>query len=116
MDDRFKLSILVLFVFLIQSCQVYNSGSNDLTEFAGGSSFNKSKAIFASKCSGCHNYQNFTEQEFINAGYLVQGDADLSKIYNRLKGAGVGGVEDMPPSGSLSSDDLETIYNWVMGL
>ncbi|MEZ4873275.1 MAG: c-type cytochrome [Bdellovibrionales bacterium] len=70
--------------------------------------------IIASNCSGCHGAsgQGGVSQikdvaHLIQSGLIVPGDSSQGRL--------IGSIEDgsMPPSGGVSSADLQTLKNWV---
>ena len=114
-------SLLTTALFLgITGCALHtdNSSAGDRTRFSAGSeTFLAARAIFKQSCVPCHQYEAYTEEQFKAEGLIVVGDLNSSVIYNCLKGSGGGqGKKDMPPSGSLSADQMNIIATWVQSV
>lgn len=117
-----QYKILSIFVLLLSACgQNSNSFSNDETNFgnssvAGSAQFKAVNLILVQNCSDCHAYSNYSEADWISKGYISPGKPDGSKLFQRLIGSGVPGPQDMPVNGALSSDDIQTIRDWINGI
>ena len=89
--------------FLLTSCQVYNSTSNDsLTSTAASPTvlpnnpesarFVAAFTVLSNNCINCHIYQHSfssfnTESQFKNAGLVVAENVASSCLYLKLKGS-----------------------------
>jgi uncharacterized membrane protein len=79
------------------------------------------KPILDSKCVGCHS--QFSSYNGVVNGvgsgycsgrrYVVPGDPNSSLIYLKITNPPCG--SKMPPGGSLSEDEIDTIKNWILG-
>jgi mono/diheme cytochrome c family protein len=111
MTWRLSLACLMI-AFLSVSCmQAENSNSADKTTWGSDDTpFGRAKKVMAQNCAQCHPFAGQTEDELAASGDIVKGNADNSKIYQRLNGIG-GSV--MPTSGALSSGDIGIIRDWI---
>jgi hypothetical protein len=83
------------------------------------------KPILNSKCVGCHSqlssYNGVVNgtargsacQGTQNSNYVVPGDPNSSLIYLKITNPPCG--SRMPPGGSLSQSEIDTIKNWILG-
>lgn len=101
------------------SCQTENSSSQDAEQYSdigGHPGFAAARAILSQNCAKCHSYNTMSEDELVQAGVLVLGDAANSPLYYRLVGSTKGGgPKTMPPGGALSISDLNKIETWIDG-
>ena len=75
--------------------------------------------IFDSNCTSCHGYPNqygdlvlFSYDDLMNSGTVVPGDASSSSLYDRItREESENG--DMPPTGSLSDEEIALIEAWI---
>ena len=102
-------------VFILSSsCQVYNSSTSDVVKYSGdGTPFSNAQIVFATKCTPCHNFHVTLERDLILTGKVFKGDIYASPIITRLRGAGLGGKEDMPPNSQLTQDEIDIIQEWI---
>lgn len=76
--------------------------------------------IFKAKCTSCHGtmggWTGTTYEEAVNSGEdgptVIPGDPDASRLVQSLVGTHPDGVV-MPPSGSMSSADIQKIVDWI---
>ena len=76
--------------------------------------------IFQAGCTACHGnlggWTGTTYDEAVNSGTgsptIIPGDPDNSRLVQSLIGTHPDGVV-MPPSGSLSEVDIQTIIDWI---
>ena len=94
--------------------------------------FAPAKAVLERNCTSCHSSggradfapMNFQfESEFIQAGLIVPGDVDQSKLIHRVQGysgpgpgADVPFSSNMPLNSSISAQDLSILKAWVVAL
>lgn len=99
--------------FFSTSCmQTENSNSQDKSTWANEAGpFGQAKKIFATSCTPCHSFQAMTEDELVSSGRVVKGSPDSSILFKRCNGS-VGPM--MPPSGSLSTGDLDKLQAWIL--
>jgi hypothetical protein len=91
--------------------QAENSNSADKTTWGSDDTpFGRARKVMSQNCAQCHLFSSQTEDELVSSGEIVKGNADGSKIYQRLNGIG-GSV--MPTSGALSSGDIGIIRDWI---
>lgn len=101
--------------------QVENSSSNDFNLSSGenleetSSEFLEVRAI-VDGCLGCHGDFGTTQAEWIQNGLVVPGEPFSSSLYFRLKGSEGPGTKNMPPFGSLVSEDVLKIQTWIENL
>jgi hypothetical protein len=120
------IGVLLLSVFIGPGCgssivQVENSFSGDGsrygTEFDSSSAFGQARVVMSNRCAQCHaEFVSRTESQWVSLNLVVAGNATGSSLYGRLRGSGVGGVENMPPSGTLTTQELDAVRNWINGL
>lgn len=124
-----KKILLVLFLcatgIALNSCfQTENSSSSDANTYGGLDPSNPSDALFADakevwrvNCTPCHAFNGLSKSELISAGLIVEGDAQNSKIYYRMRSsAAPTGPKNMPPSGSLTSGDIQVVADWISSI
>lgn len=115
MVSRLSSSLLILILFA--GCQVYNSSTWDEIKYAQLTGyFATVQTIFSSKCTPCHNYHTYTEQQFIDEILVTAGDATTSEVFYRLKGSGSNNQENMPIGGQLTLEELDAIKLWIENL
>lgn len=81
--------------------------------------FDKARAIFTERCSECHyGFPEMTEEEWVSEGYVVGKAPERSLVFRKIRGSGVGGPQDMPPSvsQSLTADEVSAIRAWIESL
>ncbi len=110
--------LLFLVSFSLGSClQTENSNSLDQDIYGsidGSPEFLQARTVFTANCATCHIFHTLKEEEFVNTGEVLKGDAENSLIYYRLSGSsGTQGPKDMPDGGTLSADDVAKIKNWI---
>ena len=118
----FSLAVLMSLV----ACQDYNSNSNDGDRFRQvtltppSANFEKAYYIIQERCTSCHtsgihnSWASYTnEQDWIDKGYVVEGDPDSSRLIFRIINHG-STDSDMPLGmGPLPSDEYEDLKEWV---
>lgn len=106
-----KIIVLFMISFYAVGCQVNNSNSGDDVKFSDGA-----QGIFQNRCSQCHGYGSYDNARFISEGLVVAGNPAGSPLFSRLRGSAVGGLENMPPTGDITSDEVALIRTWIEGL
>ena len=105
----------------------YNSFSEDASRYApeptidpndpASVRFGAVRAIIKSRCVSCHgDFPGYTQDQWIQYGYVVAGSPDTSLLYGKLRGSGAPGDQDMPPDGPLLSTDVQAFNDWITGL
>jgi len=71
-----------------------------------------------SACLSCHgNFNYATDAKWVSSGLVVAGNPGGSKLFTYLKGNGISGSKaNMPPSGSLASDQVNAVKTWIQGI
>jgi hypothetical protein len=114
------LTVLMTGVLLGCDVQTYNSSSEDESSLVptvtGDSNFLAANAIFRQKCSACHDFHRKSAGELVAEGKVVAGNLAASSLYARLRGAGVGGNENMPTIGTITGAELAIIQRWILNL
>ncbi len=80
--------------------------------------FEKINDLLTAKCSDCHyDFPRMSEQELVTAGYFVPLAPERSLLFRKMRGANVGGPENMPPaaSQSLTAAEIEMVRTWING-
>jgi uncharacterized membrane protein len=103
-------------ISIFPGCQVYNSSSQDEQRFAGGSPEEKARGVLAVRCAACHAFHTTSLTSLMNTGHVVPGQPASSTLLTRIRGAGLGGTENMPPSDSVSAAEIDTIKVWIEGV
>jgi mono/diheme cytochrome c family protein len=114
---------LLLLTFFLTSCvgQTINSNTFDDSTYAPpaydtNTTEGKNLAILQSQCATCHahaEWSSFTSaQDYINYGYIVEGDSSSSFIITRLKNEG----GNMPQGSSMSDADYQSLKSWIDGM
>ena len=122
--------LLLILVVLTAACElhVYNSATNDAFRFSSVSCdqsqpscqrFAAAITVVKNNCVLCHSNMNAfqSDQDWISNGYVVKNNPATSSVFNRLRGAGLGGPqENMPQGGALSSAEVTTIRDWIQNM
>lgn len=115
------LAALLFVAAVLGSClplNTLNSVSSDAGRYSigGTSEFVAAREVMASKCISCHSYfLDYSEADWVQAGWVRRADAEGSLLFQRLKLNGLGG--DMPPDDpSWSPAELQTIRAWIESL
>lgn len=101
--------------------QTENSFSDDPSLYSGvgtgGPEFVAFKQIMFNRCSSCHaDFVSNTEAEWISEGKVVAANPDGSPLFQRIRGSGTGGLENMPPDVTLPTSEIESIRTWINSL
>jgi len=92
------------------------------TVFSGIDYTTQIQPIFSDNCGGCHTTNSYgglnlsSYNQLMNGGdggeVIVPGDAQSSSLYDRIT-RDDSEAGDMPPSGSLTDDDIDLISQWI---
>lgn len=103
--------------------QTLNSFSGDAERFTvevfdtsdpGAVRFAEARRVLRQSCVSCHAaFGAYNEVDWLGFGYVVAGSAAESHLYRKIRGAGVGGDENMPPGITLRAGDLGAIRSWI---
>lgn len=110
---RAQRAKMVLLARLIKSC--LDGGADEKVDFSAV------QPIIEINCMGCHtaqgSWQN-AEEWFISSGKVIPGNLASSPLYGYLKENREGFAPATMPKGmsALSSDNINTIRNWIIGL
>jgi uncharacterized membrane protein len=101
--------------------KVYNSSSSDLARYgtgvAGSGNFLTARTVMTSQCFTCHsNWAGFDESAFIAGGLVVARSLSGSKLYTRLRGNNISPTGNMPPTGILTSQEVDAFSVWISGM
>jgi uncharacterized membrane protein len=99
----------------------YNSSTADALKYgsnvAGSANFQLARQVMLNSCFTCHGaWANWSEADFVSTGHVVARSPADSMIYYRLIGNDTGNPGDMPQNGALSTEDLNTIKTWILGM
>jgi len=75
--------------------------------------------IITGSCVRCHSsFGILTEAQWVSLGYVVEGSADTSLLFQRLRGSGAGEAskQNMPPDASNTEDEITSIRDWIDNL
>lgn len=82
--------------------------------------FLAAKSVIDAKCLSCHssdnfgNFQNLTQAQFIQKGFVIPKNLAASRIYYRLSGATTGpGPRNMPQGTTMTQNEVEIIATWI---
>lgn len=78
--------------------------------------FRSVQLIIKTNCASCHAYGNYSEKDWVSNQLVVAGDPAASLLFQRLRGSGVAGAQNMPQGGQLSNADISTIKTWIAEL
>lgn len=122
-----KLSFILIIVvvpFLLQSCFYDNSPTN-VEPLPTNVSFSQDvQVIFDTRCVSCHNGDAASNSPDLSPGnafnmlvngnrdYVIPSDPDNSILVKAIRG-GEDGISKMPPSGSLTDNQINTIVQWI---
>lgn len=102
---------------LIQTANTFEGDAELYAIVDGSPAFIAVHDVVKTYCAQCHAaFAGYSEQDFIDNGYVVAGDPGNSKIYTKLRGSNTGGDENMPPSSTLATGDLQKFYDWIEGI
>lgn len=116
--------ILIFVAFLSFSCvQTNNSVSGDNKIYSTkkidsstpeGMRLSNFMNVINNHCISCHSATMalYSNDEWKDSGYLTPGSPTSSIIYCRIKGSGCG-AEDMPESGAISVEELNSIRTFI---
>lgn len=122
MKKYFSVLFVCIFVFLLGCGKVRNSSSQDAAIYgasvSGSATFLQARTVMASQCFSCHsNWSSFSENQFLTSSLVRAGNLSGSSLYTRIRGNDTGQTGDMPQSNpNLSSDDLNSIKQWIQGI
>ena len=118
-----KKIIAVLGLSVIFGCgrSPYNSSTSDALKYgstvSGTANFLAARTVMLSSCFACHgSWSAWTEAEFVSNGRVVATSLADSILYTRIRGNSTGVAGNMPQNGSLSSEDIVVIKNWILGM
>lgn len=99
----------------------YNSSSSDAEKYGvtavGTTNFQTMMKVVTNKCVSCHQaYGNYGEAEFVSNGLVVARSLSGSKLYYKIRGNKTAVAGNMPPSESLSTEEINTFETWIMGI
>ncbi len=102
-----------------QDQELYQAIAAIDTTTDAGARFSAARDVFERKCTGCHglvshSFHVYEEGDFVGY-YVTAGDSGSSRLYRYLKGSGLSPAT-MPEGASLSTEDLETLKDWIDGL
>ena len=112
--------LLLTIVSVLARClQTENSSSGDSFPPEDGSElFLEVNEVFVNRCSApCHThaFQTFSEEFFMNSSYIEPGVPENSRIYYRIQGSlGPNGSKTMPTVGTITPQELNLIYQWIL--
>lgn len=118
MKKLFQLFMLIGLGLTLNSCYYNKYPIVDPNPPAVDISFaTEIQPIFNNNCIACHNGTLNPDLRVGNSynaitsgGFIVANDLAASKIYQRLTGNG----NIMPPSGALSSVNINLVKNWIL--
>ena len=119
------LGLITTLIVLISpiSCgrNPYNSSTSDALKYgstvSGSSQFLAARVVMLNSCFACHgSWSAWSESEFISNGRVVSRSLTDSILYTRIRGNSTQYAGDMPQNGSLSSEDIVAIKNWILGM
>ncbi len=94
------------------------------TRIAPPTRFQAAQTVLNNRCIECHQsggaagfapFDFNNEQDFIDAGLVVPGMVDQSRLITRTQGYG-GGQSTMPLNASLPSAEFNTLRDWVLNM
>ena len=108
-------SIVAMSIALLSACvhgEIYNPN------YPAVSFRNDVQLVLSANCtmSGCHDNSGAelnsltTYEDVIDSHWVNEGNANDSKLYQAISGKS---EEQMPPSGSLSKDQIRIIFYWI---
>ena len=119
------LLFIGLLVTLFSCGKVENSNSVDEDLYGiyvdvGSPNFLAVKAALKPSCLKCHgSWKRYTEQDFVDSGLVVRGNAAESRLYYRNIFATKGlGPKTMPQAGypPISPGDISVMEQWINAL
>ena len=97
-----------------------NSVAGDAGRYSldGSAEFLAVRQIFAAKCATCHvSFSTYSEQEWMDNGYVVAASPSGSMLFQRLKSNGISGSQqDMPPTDVITSTEANAVRDWINSL
>lgn len=113
---------LSLGIFAIGGCgKVYNSSSSDLaiygTGVSGSVNFLNARATMVKRCFSCHaNWAGWDEATYVTNSFVTARNLSNSKLYTRIRGNEVNSTGNMPPTGILTTAEVESFSTWILGM
>jgi hypothetical protein len=108
-----KLKYIIFLIFLSGCGQSYNSNTFDESVISNS---NQAYTVIKNQCTNCHSGYHSgwasysTDQDWVNAGLVVSGNASSSLFMNRIKNEG----GNMPLNGpALTDTDYQTLKDWI---
>lgn len=121
-----SLSLMLFTLGIFTACgKVENSNSIDRDLYGnyvdvGSPNFLATKNALKNSCFFCHgSWKSYTEQNFIDTGLVVRGNATQSKLYYRnIFANSSAGSKNMPQGGypPISTGDLSIMEQWINAL
>ena len=113
--------MIAILIFLSACTKPYNSSYSDKMKYGanltGSSAFFSARDVMISRCFTCHSeWALLNEDEFESTGLVTGGDPNVSPLYIKISGNDSGIQGDMPPSDSLSADEIQRIKSWIIGM
>lgn len=112
----------VILVLMLGGCGIQTQNSSSLDALIYGSvsgtpEFAAAQIVFVYNCIPCHAYSGMTAAQLEAEGLVTAGSPETSPIYYRMANSfGGPGPKNMPPSGAVSNEDLETVRTWITGM
>jgi hypothetical protein len=116
MEFSMRIFLGILMGILFTGCQIHNDSSQDDTLYAGGDIESQARRVLATSCTPCHSFYQDTTIQLIANDLIVEGDPESSELILRLRGSGLGGSEDMPPTGAISLKNIQILKDWISSI
>ncbi|MBT3583783.1 MAG: hypothetical protein HN509_02660 [Halobacteriovoraceae bacterium] len=115
---RTKLVLAILFIFV--SCIgffIFKPATPVVDLSFESEKYTVAYSIIKNRCSGCHGeYLGYSEKKWIENKLVIPSAPKKSELFRYLRGANVGGAENMPPKSSLLPEELKHLRNWITHL
>lgn len=119
--QTFLLGIALANVLLTGCGNPYNSSYSDALKYGSGvtgsANFIAARTVMVNHCFTCHaQWAGWNEAAFLSGGIIATRDLTNSLLYSKIRGNEVNSAGNMPPSESLSVEDLLAIRAWISNM
>jgi len=122
-----KMFPLISILFLLASCEDYNSNSADKLKYSnepqqeesGDPNFQPAFAVIQSRCISCHsgfhnNWATYTSNEkWLNSGLVLRGDPDNSRLIRVIINSGQAGANMPQGAGAIPDSEYQLLLKWI---
>lgn len=126
MLDMHKWTVLGLILILGNSCgKVENTNSPDAVNYSipdGTTRYKEAARVLRKYCINCHTFAGYSEQSLLTTRsvsglpYVQARSLEGSPIYTIIRGNLTSITGRMPPTSSVTANDLVKIQDWILNM